>query len=187
MLRGALFCAPLDCQSIDNQRFVGLEVNQRDERLLMKARKQPLKTPEKLLGTSLPQRVAEQEGLEGGEGGGEGNRLLRAFEEGGEAGEEGNVGAGGAGDGFLEFGGVGRFAEKAGFTFTEAVLEGAVAAGAVGVQEVANMKWSRGRGVRSRAGDCRRWGRRLSRSSFRARATRHRRPGGCTMSRLHRW
>lgn len=51
----------------------------------------------------------------------------------------------------------------------------------------ANMKWSRGRGVRSRAGDCRRWGRRSSRSSFRARATRHRRPGGCTMSRLHRW
>ena len=102
----------------------------------MKPRKQPLETPEILLGTSLPQRVAEEEGLEGGEGGGEGDRLLRAFEEGGEAGGEGNVGADGAGDGFLELGGMGRFAEKAGFTFVEAVLEGAVAAGAVGVEEV---------------------------------------------------
>ena len=162
-------------------------MHRRDERLLMKARKRPLETPEKRLGTSLPQRVAKEEGLEGGEGGGEGDRLLRAFEEGGEAGGEGNVGAGGAGDGFLELGGMGRFAEKAGFAFAEAVLEGMIAAGAVGVQEVANMKWSRGRGARSRAGDCRRWGRRSSRSSFRARATRRRRPGGCTMSRLHRW
>ena len=102
----------------------------------MKPRKQPLETPEKRLGTSLPQRVAEEEGLEGGEGGGEGDRLLRAFEEGGEAGGEVDVGTGGAGDGFLEFGGVGRFAEEAGFAFAEAVLEGAVAAGAVGVQEV---------------------------------------------------
>ena len=85
----------------------------------------------------LPQCVAEEEGLEGGEGGGEGDGVLRAFEEGGETGGEGNVGAGGAGDGFLEFGGVGRFAEEAGFAFVEAVLEGTVAAGAVGVQEVA--------------------------------------------------
>ena len=63
--------------------------------------------------------------------------MLRAFEEGGETGGEGNVGAGGAGDGFLELGGVSRFAEEAGFAFAEAVLECAVAAGAVGVQEVA--------------------------------------------------
>ena len=86
---------------------------------------------------TLSQRVAEEVGLQGGEGGGEGNGLLGTREEGGEAGGEGNVGAGGAGDGFPELGGVGRFAEEAGFAFVEAVLEGAVAAGAVRVQEVA--------------------------------------------------
>ena len=63
--------------------------------------------------------------------------MLRAFEEGGGAGGEGNVGAGGAGDGFLELGGMRRFAEETGFAFAEAVLERAVAAGAVRVQEVA--------------------------------------------------
>ncbi len=85
----------------------------------------------------LPQRVAEEVGLEGGEGGGEGNGSLGSREEGGEPVGEGNVGAGGAGDGFLELGGMGRFAEKSGFPFAEAVLERPVAAGAVRVQEVA--------------------------------------------------
>ena len=85
---------------------------------------------------ALPQGVAEEVGLEGGEGGGEGDGLLGPLEEGGEAGGKGNVGAGGAGDGFPELGGMGRFAEEAGFAFSEAVLEGAVAAGPVRVQEV---------------------------------------------------
>ena len=85
----------------------------------------------------LSQRVAEEVGLEGGEGGGEGDGLLGPAQEGGEAVGEGNVGASGAGDGLLELGGMRRFAEKAGFAFAEAVLEGAIAAGAVRVQQVA--------------------------------------------------
>ena len=88
-------------------------------------------------GYALPQRVAEEESLEGGEGGGEGDGLLRAGEESGEAVGEGNVGSGGAGDGFPELGRMGRFAEKAGFAFLKSVFQGSVATGTVRVQEVA--------------------------------------------------
>ena len=85
----------------------------------------------------LPDPIRKKEGLEGIEVGGEGSGLLLAGEEGGEAGREVHVNAGGAGDGFKELGGVGGFAEETGFAFVETVLEGAVAAGAVRVQEVA--------------------------------------------------
>ena len=86
---------------------------------------------------TLPNPVRKQEGLEGREGGGEGDGLFVAGEEGGEAGGELEVPADGAGDGFPELGGMGGFAEEAGFAFVEAVLEGTIAAGAVRIQEVA--------------------------------------------------
>ena len=83
--------------------------------------------------------LAHEELFEVGKAAGHGDALLGAFHEGLQAGGDGHVDAQDGVDLLLELGGVGGLAEDAGLAGLQLLFQGAIAAGTVGIENVARL------------------------------------------------